>query len=296
MKTIILLITLAFLSCNKKTITDEYLVEKTPDDIPIPFNLELVPEDKLIHSGIFSNDLSEYYFTISDKNFLQFDVFVSRKQSGEWTAPEKAFFNSRFNEHGTSFSPDGKFIYFSSTRPVAIEGIANTWHIWRCKRNGKNWTEPEFVDIPNLRDKLASHPSITNDGKLYFHAGNIDYTEFYIYHSKIENGKFSDAIKLAFEVNFRNKQNTPYISPDESYLIFESTPNLYISFKDKIGNWTTAKPLNKNINKHGKGNPYITPDQKYLFFVAGLEPYPEEKWSVYWVSTKTIFNNYYKTN
>jgi len=291
MKNIFLLLTLVIISCNKEKAVNKYLTESIPNDTPLPYNIELIPEGKLIHSGIFSPDLSEYFFTISDKNFQQFDVLISRKQKGKWSIPTEVFFNTKNNEHGTSFSPDGKYIYFSSTRPVNIDGVSTTWHIWRSKRNGDHWTDPEFVDIPNLHDKLVSHPSITTDGTLYFHAGNTDYSDLFIYCSKMKNEKYSEAIKLPGEINFDTKQNTPYISPDGSYLLFESSPNLYISYSDKMGNWSAAKPLNEKINRHGKGNPFITPDQKYLFFVAGLEPTPEEKWSLFWVSTKSVFSN-----
>jgi len=287
-----LLILLVLISCNGKIALNEYLTETIPNNIPLPYKPELIPDGMLIHSGIFSPDLNEYYFTISDKHFQQFDVKMVQKEKEMWSKPKDAFFNTTYNEHGMSFSPDGKYIYFSSTRPAEIDEISNTWHIWCSEKSNDKWSEPEFVDIPNLRDKLVSHPSLTKDGTLYFHAGTTDYSELYIYCSKQINGKFADAIKLPNEINFRNIQNTPYISPDESYILFEATPDLYISYKDKGGHWLAAKPLNGKINKHGKGNPYITPDKKYLFYVAGMEPNPDENWSVYWVSIKTVIDNY----
>ncbi len=294
MKALFLLLSLALSSCNEKSALNEYLTERTPDHIPLPYMPELIPEGVLIHSGVLSPDLNEYYFTISDKSFRKFDVKRVRKENGRWSTSRKAFFNTTYNEHGTSFSPDGNHIYFSSTRPVGIEGVSKTWHIWRSEKIDGQWAEPEFVDIPDLRDKLVSHPSITKDGAMYFHAGSTDYSGLHIYYAKQENGEFTDAIKLPSQINFKNKQNTPYISPDESYLLFESTPDLYISYRDKNGRWSEAKPLNERINKHGKGNPHITRDNKYLFYVAGLEPNPDENWSVYWVSTQAVFGNYHQ--
>lgn len=288
-RTNILLFVFFLISCNVNAQLNDYFADVLPGNIPIPFNPELVPNGMLIHSGIFSPDIEEYYITISDKNFQRFDVKVSRKENGKWSQPEDAFFNTVFNEHGTSFTPDGKYIYFSSTRPVYIGGVSNTWHIWRSEKNNNEWTDPIFIDIPNLRKKLVSHPSLTNDGTMYFHSGNTNYSDLNIYYSKQMDGIFQDAVKLPREINFRTQQNTPFISPDESFILFESTPNLYISYYDSNGSWSIAEPLNEKINKNGKGNPYISPDNNYLFYVAGMQPSPDENWSVYWVSTNEIF-------
>jgi len=307
-KYIFLLAAIVLISCNEKNESNEvvnndgpielneYLTETAPDSIPLPYKTGLISGGMLVHRGIFSPDLNEYYFTISDKQFQHFNVKVVHKENSKWSIPKDAFFNTNFNEHGVSFSPDGKYIYYSSTRPVNIQGVQETWHLWRLEKINAQWMEPKFVDIPNLRDKLVSHPSITNDGTIYFHAGSTDYSQLHIYYSKEDNGKFTDAIKLPSEINFRNKQNCPYIAPDESYLLFESTPNLYLCYYDNAGNWSAAKKLNERINTRGKGNPYITPDQKYLFYAAGLMPNPNDTWAVYWVSTENVFTDFQNAN
>ena len=183
---IILIFTICLLSCKNETENTkmQFLTEEIPNKKPIEFKQDLIPKNKLIHKGIFSPDLQKYYYTISDKNFEQFEIFVIEKNHENWSAPKKAFFNSKYNEHGMSFSPNGNTLYFSSTRPVNIDGIVQTWHIWKSDKINGKWTEPVFVDIPNLRDKLVSHPTITNSETLYFHTSNLDYSDMDIYHSK----------------------------------------------------------------------------------------------------------------
>lgn len=180
---IILLVTICFLSCKKETENTKmkFSIEKVPNNIPIEFKQNLIPKNKRIHKGIFSPDLKEYYYTISDKDFENFEVYVIKKNSENWSKPEKAFFNSKYNEHGMSFSPSGNTLYFSSTRPVAIDGIHQTWHIWKSDKVDGEWKESIFVDIPNLRNKLVSHPIITNSGTLYFHSSNLDYSKMGTY-------------------------------------------------------------------------------------------------------------------
>lgn len=289
---IILLFTIVFLSCKNENTKMQFLTNEIPNNIPFEFKQDLVPENKLIHKGIFSTDLKEYYYTISDNNFEKFDVLVIKKNNENWTEPKKAFFNSEYNEHGMSFSPDGNSIYFSSTRPTNIKGTSETWHIWKSDKVNGEWKEPVFVDIPNLRDKLVSHPSITNSGTLYFHTSNLDYSEMDIYHSKKVNGKFEKAEKTTISMNTKIGKCTPYVSPKEDYLIFATIGNelnLMISYNDGKGGWINTKKLNNKINNKGQGNPYVTPNNKFLFFTTG--EHLEKEWKVKWVNIESEINN-----
>ena len=269
----------------------KFLINKIPNNSPIEFKQDLVPYNKLIHKGIFSPNMDEYYYTISDKKFEQFDVYVIKKSNGTWPKPSKAFFNSKYNEHGMNFSPNGNTLYFSSTRPVDIDGVLSTWHIWKSDKVKGKWNKPIFVDIPNLRNKLVSHPIITHSGTLYFHSSNLDYSEMDIYHSKQVNGKFEYAEKTSISLNSKTGKCTPYVSPKEDYLIFASIGNqldLMISFNDGNGKWINTKKLNNKINDIGQGNPYVTPDNKYLFFTTGNA---ENEWSVKWVDIESELKN-----
>ena len=291
---IILLFTIVFLSCKNENDNTkmQFLTDEIPNNIPFEFKQDVVPENKLIHKGIFSPDLKEYYYTISDIKFEKFDVLVIKKNNENWSEPKKAFFNSEYNEHGMSFSPDGNSIYFSSTRPTNIKGTSETWHIWKSDKVNGEWKEPVFVDIPNLRDKLVSHPTITNSGTLYFHTSNLDYSEMDIYHSKKVNGKFENAEKTTISMNTKVGKCTPYVSPKEDYLIFASIGNeldLMISYNDGKGGWINTKKLNNKINNKGQGNPYVTPNNRFLFFTTG--EHLEKEWKVKWVNIESEINN-----
>lgn len=289
-KLYIIIIISCFFSC-KNTIENEkerYLTERIPADIPIIFKENLTPKDKLIHKGIFSPDFKQYYYTISDKQYKQFNVYVIKKLDGSWSEPQKAFFNSTYNEHGMSFSPDGNSIYFSSTRPTNIEGVADTWHIWKSNKINGNWQKPTYVDIPNLRDKLVSHPILTNSKTLHFHVSNLDYSEMDIYHSESVNGKFEDAENTIISGIKNMGKCTPYVSANEEYLLFASIGNqldLMIAFNDGSGNWVYSKRLNDTINQFGQGNPYVTPDNKFLFYTTGK--HQNGSWNVKWVDIES---------
>ncbi len=286
------LIVLLILGCKNENNKKIFLVDDIPDYRPIDFKKELVPNDKIIHRGIFSPRMDEYYFTISDKDYTNFDVLVIKKKKGKWTEPQEAFFNSEYNEHGMSFSPDGKVLYFSSTRPSTIDKVPETWHIWKSEQLNGTWSKPEFVDIPNLRGKLVSHPSVAKSGTIYFHVSNLDYSNMDIYYSKQINGKYQYAVKSKISMDLKTDKGTPHISADEDYLLFASIGNqldLMICFNNGNGEWTNTKKLDTAVNSYGQGNPYVTPDNNFLFFATGKDL---EDWSIKWVRFKPeLLNN-----
>lgn len=274
---------------NKSQTTEE----ETPVDLPLNYLPELAPKDQLIHRGILSSTRDEYYYTLSDKNFEKFDIKYVRKVDNHWSSPKNAVINSAFSDHGMSFSPDGRYLYFSSTRPVDIPGVADTWHLWRSEKVDGEWTEPTFVDIPNLRDKLVSHPTISKSGELYFHSSNLDYSDMDIYYSTMVNGKFQKAKKAIIPMETEVNKCTPFISPDQGYLLFAAVGeqlDLMISFRNKEGRWTPALRLDKSINQNGQGNPSVTSDGKFLFFTTGTHSGTEEEtnWTIKWVDMESV--------
>jgi len=88
---------------------------------------------------------------------------------------------------------------------------------------------------------------------------------------------------------------SPFIAPDESYLIFSSNRpgslddhgDLYISFHD-ISTDTWSEPVNmgRPINTRGQeSSPGLSPDGKYLFFTG---PNAGHQADVFWVSAGII--------
>jgi len=267
---------------NSSSQESPYLVDKLPNEHPLPLFIDLSEGEEIIHKGIFSNDLKEYYFVVSDPGFENFTVKTTRKTDGKWSLPEEAFFNSPYNDHGMSFSPDGKTLYFSSTRPVHSVEVANTWHLWKSDFRAGSWNDPKYVDIPNLRNNLTSHPSITADGTLYFHSSNPDYSEMDLYFSRLVDGRFQDA-KRVFTDNMA--RCTPFVSAKGEHLLFASIDtslSLMISRSNEKG-WDIPMKLPAFVNENGQGNPSITPDGEFLLYTSA-----NPDWKVHWVATDLI--------
>jgi len=96
---------------------NRFLDSSIPGESPEVFLPNLYQEGKIIHKGIFSPDYENFYYTESKTDFTNFNIKQLNKVDNKWSEPKEAFFNSKFEDHGMSFSPDGQTLYFSSTRP-----------------------------------------------------------------------------------------------------------------------------------------------------------------------------------
>jgi len=87
----------------------------------------------------------------------------------------------------------------------------------------------------------------------------------------------------------------PFISPDESYLIWDSEreggyggSDLYISFRQKDGSWGPATNMGDKINSD-KGDTYasVTPDGKYILFNRSIDKKTYNT-DIFWVDAQII--------
>lgn len=134
--------------------------------------------------------------------------------------------------------------------------------------------------------------SFANSGAMYFASNKGQSSkrqhDFDIYKSEFKEGKFETPQKLSDSINTRRYEADVFISPDESYIIYCSARksgfgkgDLYISFKDKHGEWSKSINLGETINsKEHELCPFVTKDGMYLFYTSNQD--------IYWVSTEII--------
>ena len=145
--------------------------------------------------------------------------------------------------------------------------------------------------------KHAYFPSITSDGTLYF-MGYLEgqWANIGIYRSELIDGEYAKPELLPSSINTLGGMRnwTPFVAPDESYLIFCSTRglpasdqgDLFISFRQPDGNWGEPVGLGEAINSPRVDRfPAVSPDGKYLFFTQRTRDHDED---VFWVSADII--------
>lgn len=166
--------------------------------------------------------------------------------------------------------------------------------LWRMFRTPEGWTEPELLPPQINFQKRQDTPYAAADGSLYFCSmfGNSDG----IYRAQWKDGEYTKPKKIDQGISGVSSNFSPYIAPDESYLIFSSTrpgygiSNLYISFHCPDGRWTEPKNMGPRINASAKESfPFVSFDGKYLFFMSNRvselnrAPVPDGPGNVYWV-------------
>ena len=123
-------------------------------------------------SPAFSPDGRELYFMRSDKSFSRYQVLVSRCEAGRWTAPVPPSFTlpPPVNDADPFITPDGRRLYFVSSRPAQQRGAAaDDLDIWRSERSADGrWGPPQRLPEPVNSSASELLPREDAQGRLLF--------------------------------------------------------------------------------------------------------------------------------
>ena len=257
-------------------LTGPYIGQKPPGMTPEVFEPKFVSTGLDELNSVFSPDGREFYFCV--RNFLgAVSIFQMTMEGETWSQPKLLPFASRYGDIDVTMSPDGNKLLFSSRRPIpGSEEPRGDYDFWMVERTGNTWGEPIHLSEDINSDSHDYYPMITNSGVIYFSSQREGPGTNNIYRSELVDGKYAKAVKLGEAINTEHREFDPYISPDESILIFTSnrpeglgSGDLYISFKDRDGKWMKARHMGDKINTPGSEYcPMISPDGKYLLFTS----------------------------
>jgi Tol biopolymer transport system component len=243
----------------------------------------------LAHSSpTFSPDGREMYWSIVSGNNETRRIYYVKFENEEWSSPLLVSFSGNYHDDQPFVSYDGQKLFFASKRPKVENGDQEN-DIWILDKTEEGWSEPRTIN--NLIGFWT--PTVTRDGTIYF-LEIIDKTPI-ICTAKLKKGAYSTIECLNENINKRGCRNwCPFIAPDESYLIFSSdregglgNGDLYISFRDKNGEWQEAINLGSSINTNMQERfPGVSPDGKYLFFTRWhSSPFYHD---LYWIDAGII--------
>jgi hypothetical protein len=271
-----------------------YFGQKPPGMAPEIFAPGIVSTDAHEFSSSFTPDGKEFYFTRRETGQLPTLIMVSKCVDGIWTKPESAPFNHPPQQGQMSFeamvTPDGKRLYFSSDRPLSPQanpGGMPMLNIWFVEREGDRWSTPEAPGPP-FNPMKTMFISMTNAGTIYTGDISRGMAKDQIAVIRRVDGVYQSPEILGSPINDGSINNYPYISPDESSLIFtrRAAPaafsQLLVTFKGADEKWGEPKALDFGQLSAGQG--VLSPDGKYLFFNAG----ERSKGDIYWVDARII--------
>jgi len=258
-------------------LTGPYLGQTPPAETPEIFAPDIVEVNWGGHSSVtFSPDRTEAYWTNyvvpSDSGYGHSRIVGSRVENGRWTIPEAPDW-ANYPEDGGDvpfISPDGSRIYFLSSRPLTPGGERSDENIWIVDRTADGWGEP--YPAPGEINSLPMHwqASVSNSGTIYVQGNGPDQLgRGDIYRSTFVNGVYTTPVNLGDVINTPGTETSPYISPDESFLLFASSGHdgadasigIFISWQDGNGGWT--EPVFTGLSGLC---PLITPDGEYVFY------------------------------
>lgn len=202
---------------------------------------------------------------------------------GRWTEPAPATFAGPFTFE-PFVTPDNKSIWFQTGK--VVDGQLLMYSMY-SERNEQGWSEAKDPGEP-FNPMKTMHISATMEGTFYTTdiSGGMG-TESLGIIRKV-NGKYI-LEKPGPPFNTVEKQQHPWIAPDESYIIFtvrrpgqNPVSVLYCSFRNRDGKWSDPVELKLGMDA---GQPYVSYDGKYLFFTSGD---PKQGSDIYWVSAKII--------
>lgn len=190
--------------------------------------------------------------------------------------------NSEYNEIAPIISPDGKTLYFSRiSHPQNTNGTKGSQDIWYSELKGTLWTPARRLLPPINKEEYNSLYSITPDGNTILIKGayknGIYETRGFSISKKTARG-WSNPNKLdipGYSKISKGQFDCGYLSNDGKVLVmsFSEKKNskdddLYVSFKDKKGEW--SKPLNLgneiNTSEFTETTPFLASDGYTLYF------------------------------
>jgi len=254
-------------------------------DTSLPADTPRLFAEGILTDGLSNRDFTispqgdEIFFTLQQPRFVTSTILRIQKKNGKWGQPEVASFSGRYRDLEASFAPDGKTIYFSSDRPLNDTIAKKDFDIWRVKRDKTgNWGQPENLGLEVNSAKSEYYPSAAKSGNLYFTV-EADYgkgSEDIVVCKPTATG-YTKPESLPEKINTKYDEFNAFIDPDEQFIMFScygraddmGHGDIYISRKDKSGNWLPAKHLPAPINSTALDYcPYVTADKKYLIFTS----------------------------
>lgn len=229
----------------------------------------------------------ELFFSVG-ASWPECKIMHVKKMNNKWTEPKVAGFSADCYSTEPAFSPDGKYLYYSSSK--GMQNIKQ-YSIWRVEKIGNEWgNAKKVIDIADPK-VWEFHPTITKGGTVYFCYWDSLTQAGSIYKSKYAKGVYSKPEKVILPFAGQVNNTNPFVDPDEKYIIISANGqnskggyDVYISYKKKDGSWSSPINFGDKLNTKGDDDSFdISPDGRFLFM------YKQD--DVYWTETKGVFGS-----
>ncbi|WP_299217473.1 hypothetical protein [uncultured Aquimarina sp.] len=254
------------------TIEIPYLGQKPPGLTPEVFAPGMVSTKHRDLSAFLTPDMKEFYFTRKDTETGKWFLIVYKLENNQW---QKSVVGPRVGR--PIIAPNGKIMHLGSKY---------------MERTQSGWSDIKSLGAPFEEIRIMRLTAST-EGTYVFDEIGIPDGDGVIRYSRLIDGKREEPKPFTKEINMGKWNAHPFISPDESYIIWDGErdsgygdSDLYISFRNQDDSWGTAINMGDKINSSSwESGGYVSPDGKYFFFNKG-----HGDGDIFWVDAQVIEN------
>lgn len=245
-----------------------YLGQKPPGMTPEIFAPGVLSTDDVMEMGCtWTPDGKAFYFGRSETADVgsKWAIWGLQEKDGVWSEPRMVSFSGVYRDFAPFITPDGKYMLFYRMSSDEAEIHQGTWIV---ERKGDTWSEPRFF--------VDAYCLTTADFRtFYYTTERNEETSKDIGRIYLDQGIFSEPMKLPGELNSEEWEAHSSISPDGNYMLFDRVERTFVSFRRNDGTWSRGYDLGGKFHI-----PSVSPDRKYIFF--------ESNGDIYWVSAQII--------
>ncbi|MDD2305235.1 MAG: hypothetical protein PHP53_11110 [Prolixibacteraceae bacterium] len=263
----------------------DYFGLSSPGDSIKLFAPNIVSLKNVKEKSLAISPTGDEVFFSGGKSWPESKIIQVKKINNRWGEPQVADFCMDCFACEPAFSPDGKYLFFSSSKG---ETDIKQYCIWRMERVGAQWGHPQkIINItdPNIWE---FHPTVAKNGSISFCCWDAKTQFGSIYKSEYTDGSYADPVKISLSFDIKSSVTDPFVDPDEKYIITSSTDqngkggyDVFISYKKEDNSWSLPVSPGNRFNTSGDEDSFdVSPDGKFVFI------YKQD--DIYWTEAKGV--------
>lgn len=223
---------------------------EVPSETPALILEGVVNTEAIELNGVFGNGGREFWFARRVDG--EFRLHCMSIEDGQWSQPRLV--DLMPVETGPiaadmTLSAEGQELLFL--------GPGRRLDIWRSTRGRFGWSTAQLVSEQVSTEAQELYPCLVADGSLYFSSdrdGGLGGGDLWRA-PRLEDGTFGEPVNLGPTINSEHNEGDAWVNSDETILVMASNRpggaglyDLWISFRDEAGAWTTPKNMGPRFN------------------------------------------------